>query len=167
MKIALALTLLACYLVGTAVARPRRLYHPDNLYAHLSSKRPMMQRPAAKPSSTIFEVYEQQEGPANFVFESVDDDGNTADCGCWRIAQVEGVEKKKREATDNRAAKAYIQFEVIPGTKFYEVDQYGQLSVCKCEELSGEPNEVLQDFAEQHGRWVVSWVQIHGFWNIE
>ena len=146
MKIAVALTLLACYLVGTAVALPYRIYHPDNLYAHLSSKQPMMQSPVAKPSGTIFEVYEQQEGPANFVFESIDDDGNTADCGCWLIAQVEDAEKKKREATDNRAAKAYIQFEMIPDTKFYEVDQYyGQLSVCKCVELSEKPNEVLQD----------------------
>ena len=111
----------------------------------------MMQRPATKPSSTIFEVYEQQEGPANFVYESIDNEGNTADCGCWHIAKVEGGERI-RQATNNRAAKADIQLEMAPGTKFYLVDQFGQLSFCKCEALSGEPNEDLQDFAERHGR---------------
>ena len=151
MKIALALTLLACYLVGTAVALPRRLYHPDSLYAHLSSQRPMMQRPAAKPSNTIFEVYEQQEEPASFRYQSVDDEGNSVDCGCWIIAQVQGGEKRKGRATNNRAAKAYIQFGIPPGTESYALDQFDQLNFCKCEAPSGGPNQDLQDFAEEHG----------------
>ena len=151
MKIALALTLLACYLVETAVALPYRIYHPENLYAHLSSKQPMMQSPVAKPSGTIFEVYEQQEGPASFRYQSVDDEGNSVDCGCWIIAQVQGGERK-RQAINNRAGKAYIQFRMAPGTEFYAVDQFGQLNFCKCEAPSGGPNQDLQDFAEKHGR---------------
>ena len=167
MKIALAATLLACCFLQAAVAYPQPppFYSQENLFAYLSSRQPVKPRryetmqQDAKPApsvstSLIFKARKQDDGPPNFAYQAIDDEGCTADCGCYLLAQVErgGRKVRQRREVDNQAAKAHIQTISLP-SEFYEVDQYGQLSVCKCEEIpAGDVEPILVDFANEFGR---------------
>ena len=95
--------------------------------------------------------YMQTDDEPNFTYESIDEDGISASCKCYLIATSWGRKvQKKREVDNHEAAKAYIQTISLP-YEFYNVDQYGQLSVCKCAAIPpGGENQDLINFA--HGR---------------
>ena len=105
-------------------------------------------------TSLMFKASKQDDVVPNFTYQAVDDEGLTANCGCYLLAEVErgGRKVRQRREVDNQAAKAHIQTISLP-YEFYEVDQYGQLSVCKCEEIpAGDVEPVLLDFAYDVGR---------------
>ena len=153
MKIALAVTLFACCLLEAAVARSGP-YSPENLHAYLSSKQAKLQRNqpvlqdiepnAPAPSSQVLKAHPQQEGQANFVYSSIDREGNFGLCGCWVIASVDDTEEEMRQKRDLQTARAHIQQEVLPYT-FYELDQYGKLNICNCYFVPPEDGKFFLD----------------------